>query len=374
MSIHNEVLHNRIICDGLAGEFAICGTKARRIVVAQLTASFAREQQGCHCVGNSACHLPAKAIILQNFKTLQGRFLALPGNMKGALVLLAAAGGFSVMVLLVKLAGQRLSVPQILFMRQVIMTLMVLPAILNHFPGCLKTARLDLQLTRIVFALVAMLCGFHAVVNMPLADATAIGFAKSFFVTIFAIWILNEKVGIRRWGAVAVGFLGVLIMVRPGSDGFDPTSVYALAGAAGAGIVMVIIRKLSQTDKPITTLSYQAILVGVCMAIPAWLYWIQPTWEEWLLLLAIGIVSYGAQMLNIYAYTWGEASVLASLDYVRLLYATLFGWLFFATVPGPYTWAGSAVIIGASIYTVHRERQKKANLARSPDGRGYTNT
>ena len=79
-------------------------------------------------------------------------------------------------------------------------------------------------------------------------------------------------------------------------------------------------------------------------------------------------------MMNIYAYSWGEASVLASLDYVRLLYATFFGWLVFDTLPGPYTWIGSLVIIAASIYTVQRERKRKQNLARSPDGRGFTNT
>ena len=91
-------------------------------------------------------------------------------------------------------------------------------------------------------------------------------------------------------------------------------------------------------------------------------------------MLAIGVMSYASQLLNIYAYSWGEASVLASLDYVRLLYATLLGYLVFNTLPGPYTWIGTVVIIGASLYTVHRERQRNASLARGPDGRGFTNT
>ena len=84
------------------------------------------------------------------------------------------------------------------------------------------------------------------------------------------------------------------------------------------------------------------------------------------------MVSYAAQLLNIHAYKWGEASVLASLDYVRLLYATLFGYLIFDSLPGPYTWIGALVIIGASLYTVQRERAKNRALARSPDGRGFT--
>ena len=196
-------------------------------------------------------------------------FGKLPGNLKGALTLLVAAAGFSVMVMLIKVAGERLHVTQILLVRQLIMMCIVMPKVINHFPGCLKTARLDLQLIRVVFALIAMLCGFYAVIHMPLADAVAIGFAKSFFVTIFAIIFLKEVVGIRRWAAVGVGFIGVLVMMRPGMSGFDPNSVLALIGAAAAGLVMVIIRKLSQTDKPVTTLSYQAFLVALCVAVPS---------------------------------------------------------------------------------------------------------
>ena len=162
--------------------------------------------------------------------------------MKGSLTVLAAAAGFSIMVLLVKVAGERLNVTQILLVRQLVMMAIVMPSVLNHFPGCLKTARLDLQIIRVFFALIAMLCGFYSIIHMPLADAVAIGFAKSFFVTLFAIWILKEVVGIRRWLAVAIGFVGVIVMMRPGMDGFDPNSILALIGAAGAGLVMVIIR------------------------------------------------------------------------------------------------------------------------------------
>ncbi len=308
------------------------------------------------------------------YAQLSRRFNMLPGNVKGSLTILVAAFGFALMTALIKLAGERLHVTQILLVRQLVMVLIIIPNVISHFPGCLRTQRLDLQIIRVFFALIAMLCGFYAVIHMPLADAMAIGFAKSFFVTIFAIFILHEIVGFRRWAAVAIGFLGVIVMMQPGMEGFNPISLLALISAACAGLVMVIIRKLSETDKPITTLSYQAFLVAICVAVPALYFWQMPTVNEWIILIAIGIVSYGAQMLNIYSYTWGEASVLASLDYVRLLYATLFGYLIFSTIPGPYTWLGSAVIVAASLYTVHRERQRNRNLARSPDGRGYTNT
>ena len=301
-------------------------------------------------------------------------FFALPDNLKGAATIMVAALGFTVMITLIKLAGERLHITQILLVRQTVMTLIVLPSILSHFPGCLRTARLDLQLLRVAAALVAMLCGFTAVIHLPLAEATALGFAKAFFVTVFAILVLRERVGARRWAALAVGFGGVLVMVRPGTDAFDPVALYALAGAAGAGLVMVLIRLLSRTDRPITILSYQAILVGLAVLGPAAWFWVWPSPGEWLLLVAIGLVSYAAQMLNIYAYKWGEASLMAALDYARLLWATLLGWLVFQTLPDGWTWAGAGIVVAAALYTVHRERQKAQALVRGPHGRGYTAT
>lgn len=297
----------------------------------------------------------------------------LPDNAKGAAILMVAAGLFALMTALIKLIGENLHVTQILLVRQVVMTAIVAPAVLNGFPGVLATTRPGLQLLRVGLALVAMLCGFTAIINMPLADATAIGFAKSFFVTIFAVIILSEVVGIRRWAAVAVGFCGVFIMLEPGTDGVTYYGILALISAAAAGFVMVLIRLLSRTERPVTILSWQAFGVGLAMIVPGIYFWQWPTMTEWILLIAMGGVSYLAQMANINAYKFGEASVLASLDYVRLLYATLFGWLLFGSLPGWNTWLGAGVIVAASLYTIWRESQRKQSLTRSPDGRGFSN-
>ena len=302
-----------------------------------------------------------------------GRFEDLPDNVKGSLILVVAAFGFALMIALIKLAGSRLPVFQILFVRQLGMTIMLAPVLLPDVAGALRTRQLGLQLVRIALAVVAMSCGFTAVVEMPLADATALGFAKSFFVTIFAVLVLKETVGPYRWGAVAVGFVGVLVMLRPGTEGFSVYGLLAVTGAAAAGAVMVVIRLLSRTESTNTIVAFQAIGVGLIMAIPAWHVWVPPTAAEWALLAAIGAVSYFAQKGNVIAYRYGEASLLASLDYVRLVYATALGWLLFAQLPGPSTWIGAGIIVLASIYTVHREAKRSQRLARGPDGRGFTN-
>ncbi len=131
------------------------------------------------------------------------RFDRQSDNVKGALILMLAAFGFSLMVAMVKMAGERLPVTQILFLRQIGMTVILAPVLLKSFPDSLRTTRLPLQIARIILAMIAMLCGFTAVLKMPLADATAIAFAKSFFVTIFAVIFLKETIGLYRWSAVA---------------------------------------------------------------------------------------------------------------------------------------------------------------------------
>jgi len=286
---------------------------------------------------------------------------------------MVAALGFSLMVALIKLVGTRLPVTQVLLVRQTIMVAMLVPAFVNGPPGLLKTNRPDLQLLRVCLALVAMLCGFTAIINLPLADATALGFVKSFFVTIFAVIVLKETVGVHRWAAVCVGFLGVMFMAQPGTASFSIYGLLAVVGSAAAGCVMVVIRILNRTETPNTILVYQALGVGVVMIIPSVLFWVAPTPSEWILLVAIGVVSFFAQKLNILAYRFGEASMLASLDYVRLLYATVFGAILFAQWPGKETLAGALIIVLASLYTVHREAQRKQVLVSAPESRPNQN-
>lgn len=298
----------------------------------------------------------------------------LPGNARGSLWILVAAFQFSIMTAFIKVVGQRIHVTEILFVRQIVMTLIVAPTILSSFPQSLHTPQLKLHGLRVVLATTAMLLGFTAIIQLPLADATAISFAKSFFVTLFAIAFLKEVVGLHRWGATILGFVGVLIMLNPTGDA--ATSLYglmAVAGAACAGLVMILIRLMSKTDKPVTILTYQAVGVGIVMIVPAIYYWVTPTWEEFGILVLIGIISWGAQMCNIQAFRAGEATAITSLDYTRLLYATVIGGVVFAQWPGTNTLIGAAIIIIASLYTVHREARRKRAIVRTPEGRGYSN-
>ncbi|MCH8106250.1 MAG: DMT family transporter [Proteobacteria bacterium] len=275
---------------------------------------------------------------------------------------------FSLMALIIKLLGQHLHITQILLVRQIGMVVMVAPAILRNFPGSLRTARPKLQLIRVLCALVAMLFGFTAVIHMPLADATAIFFAKSFFVTVFAVFFLAETVGVYRWSAVLIGFVGVMIMMQPGTDNFSIYGLASLVGAAGAAAVMILLRLLSRSDSTDTIMTYGALGVGLVMIVPGIYFWQPPTSTEWYLLAAVAVVSYFGQRCNIFAYKHGEASLLASLDYVRLLWATLFGFLVFGHLPGVPTWIGASIVIAAAIFTIYREMRRKSGLTTAASG------
>lgn len=281
----------------------------------------------------------------------------LPGNVRGGVLLLHSAFFLSVMVALIKYAGSSLHVTEILFFRQLAMFLIASPVIFSSFPRSLHTQRLGLQLLRVCAAFFAMLLGFTAVVHLPLAEATTISFARTFFTTVLAILILGEIVGPRRWAAVAAGFIGVVIVAWPSGEGaFNIYGLLAVISAGLVALVMIIIRQLSQIDQPITILSFQAIGVGILMLPPTIYFWKTPTVDEFLLLGAIGALAVIGQYINILSLKAGEASAIAPLDYARLVFVVFLGLWMFEEWPEPRVFVGATVIVGAAIYTLHRER------------------
>ena len=289
---------------------------------------------------------------------MQARWGALPDNLRGGIWYLAGAAILTVMMALIKLAGQRLHVTEILFFRQLTMVAISLPVILRDFPGSLQSKRPDLQLVRVGVAFGAMTLGFTAVIHLPLAEVTTLGFTKTFFMTILGIFVLGEVVRTRRWAAMAAGFGGVLLILWPsGEGGFNIYGLASITSACLVALVMVLIRKLTHVDRPVTILSYQAIGVGLLMLAPMLWFWKTPTLEEAGLLVLIGAVSAAGQFINILALRAGEASALAPLDFTRLVFAGLLGLLVFGEWPADRVFLGAAVIVGAALYTLHRERR-----------------
>ncbi len=287
---------------------------------------------------------------------LTAKLTALPGNVRGVLWGISAALFFSIMLTLIKMLGQTAQVAQILFIRQTVMFVVALPLIAAEFPNSLLSQRVGLHLIRVGFATCSMVASFLAVIHLPLADATALEFWRALFTTLFAILFLKEVVGGRRWMAILFGFIGVLVMLRPSGDsGFDLYALLAVIGAARAAVVGILIRVLSRTERAVTILTYQAVCVGIIVAPFAAWSWVPLSPLQWLMAIGVGLAASAGQMSNIRSYRAGQASVVAPLDYTKLIWTTLLGYALFAVLPGQHTLIGAAIIVVASLYVLLQE-------------------
>jgi drug/metabolite transporter (DMT)-like permease len=226
-----------------------------------------------------------------------------------------------------------------------------------------------LQLLRGLGVVGSALAFTAAVQALPLAEATAINFVSPAFITALSIVFLGEQVGWRRWTAIVVGLIGVLIVIRPGSGALQAAAVFPLLTAASWACAVVVTRRMAAGDPPATTLLWSA---GVGMAVLSLLVpfvWVPPTWGEVGLGFLIGAVSTAGHGLVVLAYRVAQASVLAPFSYAQLLTSTLLGLVMFGAVPDGWTLLGAAVIVASGLYTAHRERLR-ARLRRQAAAAG----
>lgn len=190
-------------------------------------------------------------------------------NGRGILWALIATALFAIVAAMAKVAVKEYHVLQILFFRQVVVFISSLPSISRTFPNGLQTSRPQLHALRLTGAFVALSCGIWAVAVLPLTTAITLGFAQVFFIAVLAKYFLNEPVGMHRISAVSVGFIGVLVVMRPGVEGLiDVHALIPIIGALGAAVAVISVRRLSQSESTATLLVYQAIFVGVLAGIP----------------------------------------------------------------------------------------------------------
>jgi len=220
--------------------------------------------------------------------------------------------------------------------------------------GGIKTKIPLLQITRGAVSAIGIILGFYAIVNMPLADAQAIRFSSSLFVVPLAAIFLHEKVGLKRTLATLFGFLGVIVMLNPTGD-YNIASLSALGAAFAFAIAAIFVKVVSKYDEPVTLMFYSNIVSIPIMIIPALLFWITPNFEQLGLILLMAICASIAHNFFIRAYAIGEASVIAPIDYVRLLASAAVDFLVFGIIFGINTLIGSSIIILSTLYIVRRE-------------------
>lgn len=289
-----------------------------------------------------------------------------PRNLRGSICMIVAFVFFAAMMAGIKAIGTRLPLAEVLSIRQLIVVGVLLPLFLRSGPGLFRTKHPGLQVQRGVLGLGAMLTTFTAMIHIPLAETTAIGFSQSLFVTIGAVMFLGETVGWRHWAAIGAGFVGVLVMLKPSGDNLNLYGLLALFGAfLGAGLTITV-RRLAESERTETILAYQAVILLAALGPPAILWWTPPTADEWLLLLMIGCVGAAGQWLMTKAYQAGDAAALAPLDFFRLITSTIVGYLVFAESLSTSTAIGSIIVFAAVIYVVQHNGRRPSRTDPAP--------
>ena len=219
-----------------------------------------------------------------------------------------------------------------------------------------RTEYPGLQIARGALAAGSATIFIVAISFVPLADAVAVSFVAPFIVTVLGAFILREPVGVRRWTAVTIGFLGTMIVIRPGMGVIHPAVMLVLLAAILFALRQIVSRVLSNSDQTVTTVAYTALVGSLILTVPLPFVWKWPATNiDVVLLINIAILAALAELLVIKALEVAQAVVVAPLQYTLLLWGTMYGYLVFGQMPDLWTWVGALIIVITGLYTLHRE-------------------
>ncbi|WP_299400313.1 DMT family transporter [Pelagibius sp.] len=268
--------------------------------------------------------------------------------------------GMAVMDACAKFLGAGYAISQIILARNAIGLLTILAFVLVAGGGLasLRPKRPSLLIARSAANLGAAFLFFTGLRYLPLADAFAIAFAAPLFITALSVPVLGEHVGMRRWAAVVFGFIGVLVVVQPGTATFRVEALLPLGAALSYAIAMLIGRKQTKYLTTSAILFWPSLIaVGVTsMMMPV--QWQTPGLADFGLFVFMGVIGTAGMMLITQGYRFAPAAVIAPFDYSVLLWGVIFGWVIWRDVPGPNVWIGSAILIASGLYILHRETRK----------------
>ena len=286
--------------------------------------------------------------------------------LRAILLVVAAMALFSISDATSKHLSASLPAIEIAWLRWVGFVAIMAPFVLRSRGQVLRSRAPGLQVLRTLGLLGSALFFIAGLAHLPLASASAIAFAAPLLVTALSIPLLGEKVGARRWAAVAVGLLGVLVVIRPGSGTFGVAALLPLLSAVSWAFGMIFTRQLGGIDRASTTMTYSALVGLAVLTLLVPLDWRTPSLPQLGLAAGMAVASTAAQFLVVSAYRLARASVLAPVSYIQLLWSGLLGLLIFGNVPDFWTLTGAAIIMGSGIYTAHRERLNARGRHRAP--------
>ncbi len=286
---------------------------------------------------------------------------------RAVLLMVGSAVLFALMAITIRLASSELHAFQIAFFRNLFGLVAALPILYAHGFSILRTQRLPMYVFRCAIGIASMLAGFWSLVHLPLAQAVALSYSTPLFITIGAVIVLGEVVRIRRWTAVVVGFIGVLVIVQPGTANFSAGMLVALLAAVLSALVAISIKFLTRTEAPDTIVFYTTLIWVPMSLLPALPVWKWPSPMIWLWVALAGFLGTGAHMLWTRATRLADASVIAPIGFVQLPIVAVLAWIVFGEALGIATAIGSAIIFASNLYIARREAQLARRTVTDPD-------
>lgn len=286
-------------------------------------------------------------------------------TLRGILFMLAAASMFPVMNGLVQILSARYSTEQIVWARAASHFVFILAIFVPPLGlAVVRTATLKWQVIRSVVHLLSMLCFFTGVKYLPLAKAASISFTAPFFVALLAWPLLGERITFGRFAAILVAFVGVLVVIRPGSDVFQWASLYMVGSAVCYALYQILTRRVGGVDRAETSAVYSALVGTVVMSIVLPFVWTPiVSWADGALLFSLGIIGGIAHYFVAKAMIYAQASTIAPFGYWQLVGSVFVGWLISGYLPDMYVWVGAGIIICAGLYIAWAETRPQPAMS-----------
>jgi len=289
------------------------------------------------------------------------RFEALSPITRAALWVVLAGVCATLMNVIVREAARELHPFEITFFRCLFGFAVMMPWVMTVGVGALKTRKIGFYTLRALVSLISMLAWFYGITLVPLSTATALNFTAPLFSTLGAALVLHEIVRFRRWAALAVGFAGVVVVLRPGADAIDWSGMLIILSAATGGMNVVTMKFLARTESPNAIVTYLVLYLVPLSLVPALFVWQWPSLHAILWLILLGALGTLAHLAIVRGYSKVDASACAPFEFLRLPFAAFLGYTIFAEVTDLWTWVGALIIAASAIYVAHRE----AKLARA---------
>ena len=290
---------------------------------------------------------------------LRAGYDRVPRSTRGMLFMLVSTVWFIAMHLSIRLLGDGLHPFEIAFFRNFFGLFVILPVFLKSGFRLLRTQNLGLHALRGGLNAIAMLAFFTSLTLAPLAQVTALSFTAPLFATVGAMLFLGEVVRLRRWVALIIGFVGALVILRPGMVEISLGPMLVLFSSAVWACALLIIKRLSATDSSFTITAYMILFLTPLTGLAALPFWQWPTSDQLVWLVAIGVLGTVAQTLMNQSFREADVSIVLPLEFCKLIWAALFGYLLLAEVPDLWTWLGGAMIFAGVAYIGIRESRLK---------------